>query len=92
MSLAALIFACSLAVVTSPLEAQPMTTIRDVKSQYQEQWLANPQVVSVGIGTTEHQQPAIILGVVEGTSPDDFPQTIEGFPLILQSVGRPKAQ
>lgn len=71
-----------------------MAAIREVKLQHQEQWLKNPEVVSVGIGLNAGQKPAIIIGVKRLTPAlkQEFPTEVEGYPVELQAVGSLKAQ
>lgn len=67
------------------------STIQQVKSKYQQTWLQQPDVVSVGIGMTEDKQPAIIVGVTSDTSVK-FPPEIDGFPVLIQKQGQIRAR
>ena len=69
-------------------------TIREVKSKYQQEWLQNPDVVSVGIGMTPDKKPAIIVGVKSNVSAKQLhlPSEIEGYPLMVEIIGSPQAE
>ena len=68
--------------------------IYDVKRQNEADLMALPGVVSVGIGRGPDGQPAIIVGmeaVAPATTPK-VPSEISGYPVIIQSAGKLKAQ
>ena len=72
-----------------------MTTgIKDVKAKYEAQLLQMPGVVSVGIGRDESNRPAIIIGL-EGPNPETeskLPESLEGYPVRVRTVGKITAQ
>ena len=71
-----------------------MTAIREVKLQYQDQWLKHSEVVSVGIGLNADQKPIMIIGVKRLTPAlkQEFPTEVKGYPIELRAVGSLKAQ
>ncbi len=70
------------------------STIKEVKQQHQDAWLAHPQVVSVGIGLNAEKQPAIIVGVKSALEDGDerFPEFIDGYPVEVHVIGSPLAE
>ncbi len=69
-------------------------SIQDIKKQHAARFLEMPGVVSVGIGIDADGNQAIIVGM-DGSHPETeakIPATLEGFPLVVQSVGSIKAQ
>lgn len=68
--------------------------IYDVKRQNEADLMALPGVVSVGIGRGPNGQPAIIVGmetVAPGMTPK-MPSEIGGYPVVIQTAGKLKAQ
>jgi len=93
----ALVFCCTNVVAESAYKSDhqaTMTTIREVKRQYQDEWLRRPEVVSVGIGLNADQKPIVIIGVkrINSALKQEFPTEVKGYPIELQVVGSPKAQ
>ncbi len=69
-------------------------SIKEVKSKYETQLLQMPGIVSVGIGSDETGQPAIIIGL-EGPNPETeskLPERLEGYPVRHQIVGKIRTQ
>ena len=69
-------------------------SIIEVKTRYEPQILQMAGVVSVGIGLDKNGREAIIIGL-EGPNPDTesrLPSELEGYPVIVQIVGRIKVQ
>jgi hypothetical protein len=68
--------------------------IRDVKARHEQSLLDTPGVVSVGIGLAPDGEQAIMIG----TSGDaaalqkELPNSLEGYPVIVQHTGTIKAQ
>lgn len=74
-------------------EAMRMS-IKEVKAKHAAELIALPGVVSVGIGTDQDGQPAIIVGL-DGAHPeatDKIPKTLDTYPVITHIVGPIKAQ
>jgi hypothetical protein len=70
------------------------TSIQDVKKQHEAQLLNMAGVVSVGIGLDSEGNQAIIVGL-DGSHPDtesSIPATLEGFPVVVQTIGSIRAQ
>lgn len=69
-------------------------SIQDVKKQYEAHFLKMPGVVSVGIGLNSEGNQAIVVGLEE-PHPDtesSIPATLEGFPVVVQTIGSIRAQ
>ena len=69
-------------------------SIKEVKTRYEHQFLQMAGVVSVGIGLNKDGREAIIIGL-EGPNPETearLPSELEGYPVIVQVIGRVKAQ
>ena len=69
-------------------------SIKEVKARYEPQILQKAGVVSVGIGLDKNGREAIIIGL-DGPNPETeahLPSELEGYPVIVQNVGRIKAQ
>ena len=66
---------------------------KKVKAKYEQEWIQNPEVVSIGIGMLDEQTPGIIIGVK--SDPDllknAIPLSIEDVPILLQITGEIKA-
>jgi hypothetical protein len=69
-------------------------SIKDVKTQHEERLLQLPGVVSVGIGQDENGNPAIIVSLAhpDTDTESQLPNLLEGYPVLVQIVGRIKAQ
>jgi hypothetical protein len=66
------------------------SSIKEVKTRYQAQFLQMPGIASVGIGRDEKGKPAIIIGL-ESPDPETeskLPATLEGYPVRVQTVGK----
>ncbi len=66
------------------------SSIKDVKTRHQAQFLQMPGIASVGIGRDENGKPAIIIGL-ESPDPETeskLPATLEGYPVRVQTVGK----
>ncbi|MBW2434965.1 MAG: hypothetical protein JRF36_15260 [Deltaproteobacteria bacterium] len=69
-------------------------SIQDVKKQNEAQLLKMAGVVSVGIGLDSKGNQAIIVGL-DGSHPEtesSIPATLDGFPVVVQTVGSIRAQ
>lgn len=69
-------------------------SIQDVKKQHEAQLLKMAGVVSVGIGLDSKGNQAIIVGL-DGSHPEtesSIPATLDGFPVVVQTVGSIRAQ
>jgi hypothetical protein len=69
-------------------------SIQEAKRQHEQQFLNLPGVVSVGIGLDANGNPAIIVGL-EAPNPEveaKIPDRLEGFPVVVQTIGPLKAQ
>ena len=69
-------------------------SILDVKKQHEAQFLKMAGVVSVGIGLDSDGNQAIVVGL-DGSHPDtesSIPATLEGFPVVVQTIGSIQAQ
>ncbi len=68
-------------------------SIEEVKKKYTQTLLANPGVISVGIGKDPDGIPVIIVGL-ERPQPETqkkLPKTLEGYPLQVEIIGKIKA-
>ena len=75
-------------------DADMSPSILDVKKQHEAQFLKMAGVVSVGIGLDSEGNQAIIVGL-DGSHPDtesSIPATLEGFPVVVQTIGSIRAQ
>jgi ribosome biogenesis GTPase A len=69
-------------------------SIQEVKKQHEKQFLDMPGVVSVGIGLDVNGNQAIIVGL-DAPNPEieaKIPAKLEGFPVVVQTIGSLKAQ
>jgi hypothetical protein len=76
-------------------ETMPMTeTIQEVKARHQDQLMALPGVISVGIGRDERGNPAIILGLdaKQSASTKKIPEMLDGDPVVTRDMGPVMAQ
>lgn len=68
-------------------------TIQEIKKQHQAQWLAHPDVVSVGLGLNEAGEKCIVIGVAE-VKPEiqsAFPKNVAGHLVEVKVMGKPEA-
>ena len=68
--------------------------IQDVKKKHEARLMSFPGVVSVGIGRDPQGNPAVIVGM-DSPRPETqvrIPPQLDGYPLLIQIVGRLKAQ
>ena len=68
-------------------------SIQEIKKRHENQLLALPSVVSVGIGRDEDGNPAIIVGL-DGSHPEieaQLPSSLENYPVLVEVVGPIKA-
>jgi hypothetical protein len=68
--------------------------IYDIKRRNEARLMAMPGVVSVGIGRDTRGKPAIVVGLEDGASATaaKVPKEINGYPVVVQTVGQLKAQ
>lgn len=69
-------------------------SVQEVKAKYQDELMAEPGVVSVGIGRDDEGNPVIIVGL-DRPRPEvmeKFPEQLEGYRLRFEVVGPLKAQ
>lgn len=69
-------------------------SIHDVKAKYKAQLMAEPGVVSVGIGRDDEGKPVIIVGL-DSPRPETMgklPKELDGYRLRVEVVGPLKAQ
>ena len=69
-------------------------SIQDVKKQHEAQFFKMAGVVSVGIGLDSEGNQAIIVGL-DRTRPEtesSIPATLEGYPVVVQTIGTIRAQ
>ena len=74
-------------------EDMPLS-IKEVKKQNEARLLQFPGVVSVGIGSDENGQSAIVVGL-DKPRPEtvtQMPRQLEGYPVVVRIVGQIKAQ
>jgi hypothetical protein len=69
-------------------------SIQDVKKQHEAQLFKMAGVVSVGIGLDSKGNQAIIVGLDEShpETASNIPATLDGFPVVVQTVGSIQAQ
>lgn len=83
-----------LATVASGGACDMSPSIKEVKTRYEPQFLQMAGVVSVGIGLNKNGREAIIIGL-ESPNPETearLPSELEGYPVVVQIVGRIRAQ
>ena len=68
-------------------------SIKDVRAMYGDELMAIKGVRSVGIGLDGDGNQAIIVGVegVASQAGSPIPRSLEGFPVVVQTVGNIKA-
>jgi len=69
-------------------------SIQTVRTQHETQLMANPGVVSVGIGQDSKGQAAIVIGVESQDALEKIklPEELEGYPVNVQIMGTIRAQ
>jgi hypothetical protein len=69
-------------------------SIQEVKKQNEARWFNLPNVVSVGVGLDPNGNQAIIVGLDRANPETEakIPASVEGYPVVVQIVGRIKAQ
>lgn len=69
-------------------------SIQNVKNKHESQIMANPGVVSVGIGQDNKGQSAIIIGVESQDQLNtlNLPDELDGYPVKVQIIGSIRAQ
>lgn len=70
------------------------TNIREVKAKHESRLLQQPGVVSVGIGQDEAGREVIVVGLArdESKAAARIPETLDGYPVRIQTVGPIQAQ
>jgi hypothetical protein len=78
----------------APGDAADMPSIADVKARHEARLLAQPGVVSVGLGRDADGRPVIVVGVERVTAEleEQLPRELEGHPVAVRPVGRVRAQ
>jgi hypothetical protein len=66
----------------------------EVMARHAEKLMRMKGVMSVGVGTTDAGEPAIVVGIDDprAASVGDIPDSLEGVPVIHHRIGRPEAQ
>lgn len=74
-------------------DADAMAKARQVKTQYQNEWLGLKGVVGVGLGETADGRPGIIISVQENPAGirQQIPTTLEGVPIEVRESGEFRA-
>jgi hypothetical protein len=69
-------------------------SIQETKKQHEQRFLDLPGVVSVGIGLDANGNQAIIVGLDAPNSDVEakIPAQLEGFPVVVKTIGPLKAQ
>jgi hypothetical protein len=70
------------------------SSIEEVRAEHVDRLMAVPGVVSVGIGLDSAGDSAIVIGL-EAPSPEteaSLPDTLDGYPVVVQVVGRIRAR
>ena len=67
-------------------------SIAQTKEKHKHEWLKLPYVVSVGLALDESGEEVIALGLSQlDTTLSCYPDCVEGYKVVLQQVGSPKA-
>jgi hypothetical protein len=89
-----LLLLCLLLPLVSFCKGETMPpSIQEIKKKHENQLLALPSVVSVGIGRDADGNPAIIVGL-DGSQPEieaQLPSSLENYPVLVEVVGPIKA-
>ncbi|MDZ4167597.1 MAG: hypothetical protein U1E08_07880 [Coriobacteriia bacterium] len=66
----------------------------EVMSQHAERLMRMKGVMSVGVGTTDDGEPAIVVGLDDprAASVADIPESIDGVPVVHHRIGRSDVQ
>ena len=74
--------------------ANMAASVHDVKATYEDELLARPGVVSVGIGQDADGNPIIIIGLdsPRAETLDALPKDLDGYPVRAEVIGPIKAQ
>lgn len=74
--------------------AEMESSIQNVKTQHEAELMAMPGVVSVGIGMDDDGNKVIVVGIDQDRTETraQVPQTVEGYPVRVEVVGKMKAQ
>lgn len=92
---AALILIFSTFPTIAACNGDDMTTnIQQVKAKYESRLLQQPGVVSVGIGQDERGNKVIVVGLdkAEPKTAAGIPESLEGYPVRVETVGPIKAR
>ena len=75
-------------------ESDQMSSITEIKRSHEAQWLALPDVSSVGIGKDAQGNRAIIVNLAKSNpgTQSQIPRRIDGYRVIVQISGPIKAQ
>lgn len=71
-----------------------ISAVKAIKTRHEKRLMTLPGVVSVGIGKNKQGNLAIAVGVNQPSAStlSSIPETLEGYPVVLQDTGKPKAQ
>ena len=77
----------------SGTEGGDLARIREVKARHEGHLLSMAGVVSVGLGKDPDGRPSIVVGLdrPRPEGPPEIPGELEGFPVRVEIVGRPRA-
>jgi len=66
----------------------PKLTIEQAQEKYQDQWMAIPGVVGVGLGAVD-DEPVIKVLVLRKTPEleQKIPKEVEGYPVVIEETG-----
>jgi hypothetical protein len=69
-------------------------TIEATMAKHVDDLMAQPTVVSVGIGLDDDGNPAIVVGVTRATEGEevDLPTSLDGHPVVVRVVGEIRAR
>jgi hypothetical protein len=62
---------------------------KKIKALYEDEWIKEPSVVSIGVGLVAENSVGIIIGVhgaIKKTFRSNIPDKIEGIPLCIKNV------
>lgn len=68
-------------------------SIKAVKDKYKSDWLKLPQVRSVGLCLDDSGEQVIVIGVetLNAAMGSNYPDSAEGYKVIVKEVGKPQA-
>jgi hypothetical protein len=74
-------------------DAGEQPAIREVKARHEGRLLSLPGVVSVGIGLGADGSPVIVVGLdrTRGSTLQEIPEELEGYPVQVEMVGTVRA-